>query len=694
MDLPTLLSGPIIRRTDETRVTIWAATSTKVNIEAKLCCLGDHHHTSLSTRTKTETVQIGEKLYIHLLTVIPSEGSFPTNQLLGYNLLFQRNSTTFDLSSLNLLNPQNPHSIIYGDLDLPSFYINTDQRSNILYGSCRKPHSDGYDALASADLKIEENYKSITERPSSLFLMGDQIYADDIPDPLSQFIKRLGRELIGKDENLTKLDERLSLEPFKTSINQTNGRQFIMEHFAKFTSNNATNHLISLGEYAAMYLLSFGPQLWDLAKEFGVFKSFEEINDFETFYYIYPKETKKYKKEREKYHSRYNEQLQRVYQFHASLFHVQRALANIPTYMIFDDHDITDDWNLTIDWKKDVWNAPLGRHVVANGLAAYWAFQGWGNEPEQFTHLFKTKLSHYFNTFNLDSSSYTDFVNLLWTFNDWFFIAPTTPKTIFLDTRTMRRYDPKPKPTSIGTIIEENIRSPQLISEEGWEQINNKLRKADWQSGTKLIIVSPTPLYGIGLIETVLHKYVYPLRTLGLPVHSLIDLEAWKYNGKGFNSFINWITNWDPSDCFILSGDVHYASSARSSIEFENGQRSNIYQFTSSPLCNMSFTGLWGSLLKKTVRLNTRKRKGRDILRYCDQDNTIISEDDQPPLPPKYKWRESIQYLKTEDNKIMITDNNLGHLRINHKSVKNTLLQYYGVCKQEKPYNTQTLDGQ
>jgi len=60
---------------------------------------------------------------------------------------------------------------------------------------------------------------------------------------------------------------------------------------------------------------------------------------------------------------------------------VRRALANVPTYMIFDDHDVTDDWNLTARWRDRVRASPAGRRIVANALAAYWAFQGWGNDP-------------------------------------------------------------------------------------------------------------------------------------------------------------------------------------------------------------------------------------------------------------------------------------------------------------------------
>ncbi len=65
---------------------------------------------------------------------------------------------------------------------------------------------------------------------------------------------------------------------------------------------------------------------------------------------------------------------------------VARALANVPTYMIFDDHEITDDWYLSDRWRERVITAPFGRAILRNGLLAYTVFQGWGNDPQAFRH--------------------------------------------------------------------------------------------------------------------------------------------------------------------------------------------------------------------------------------------------------------------------------------------------------------------
>ncbi len=63
---------------------------------------------------------------------------------------------------------------------------------------------------------------------------------------------------------------------------------------------------------------------------------------------------------------------------------VRRALANISTFMIFDDHEITDDWNLNPSWRDRVFTSPLGKAIVRNGMMAYALFQDWGNRADRY----------------------------------------------------------------------------------------------------------------------------------------------------------------------------------------------------------------------------------------------------------------------------------------------------------------------
>jgi hypothetical protein len=79
-----------------------------------------------------------------------------------------------------------------------------------------------------------------------------------------------------------------------------------------------------------------------------------------------------------------DEELKYIANFRSTLSDVRRALANIPTYMIFDDHEVTDDWNSTRRFCSQVYGTSLGLRVVQNALAAFSLCQAWGNEPERF----------------------------------------------------------------------------------------------------------------------------------------------------------------------------------------------------------------------------------------------------------------------------------------------------------------------
>ncbi|GAA0488254.1 hypothetical protein GCM10008986_12360 [Salinibacillus aidingensis] len=695
--IPKLLSGPVLRRISPEGAYIWLAASKPYFIDGEVYRIKEnpqadiqddpHQYEYLNVSTGHDMIQAGEHVYISLIKLTPKQGSFPVDQLLGYNLFFQYQGERVDLGDLNLLSDSNPHSIVYGTLKLPTFFIPGRKQTNILYGSCRKPHGEGQDTFTSADLAIQQHHLHLDQRPGSLFLMGDQIYADDIADPVFAMVTKWVKRLFGDNEDLTDIDPRLKQEPLQSSINKIHARQYISEQFCQFTSNHAHNHLMSFPEYAVKYLLHFGPQLWETSE----IPAFVDLMKQDAYYFIYG-ENEENQDERmdefEEHQLRYQQQLNHMESYLKALPLVRRVLANTPTYMIFDDHDITDDWNLSQEWRTAVYEAPLGRHVVANGLSAYFLFQGWGNQPDSFDNRFIDTLSKHLHSLSPDSPVYAIWIEHLWRFHSWHFTAPTKPVSLFLDTRTMRGYDLTPKPVQIGNLLEESIPPPHLIGKRGWKRINHTLYSSSWEKGDPLIIVSATPVYGIGLIETFLQDYVYPLKALGVQIRYQLDYEAWKYNHAGFSLLMDQILSWNPKPCIILSGDVHYGASVKSIVTKKNHQNLPIYQFTSSPIHNMSFSGVWGLLLRSAVWFNAYKRKRKAIYRTCDEHNRLHTGENQPPdSRSSEKWREEIHYLRTNKASLMETDNNIGLISIRNKSIQNKLLKYDGKLSKEVHYS-------
>jgi hypothetical protein len=58
---------------------------------------------------------------------------------------------------------------------------------------------------------------------------------------------------------------------------------------------------------------------------------------------------------------------------------VRWLFATVPAAMIFDDHEIIDDWNTSAGWRQEMSRQPWWRERIASGLASYWVYQHLGN---------------------------------------------------------------------------------------------------------------------------------------------------------------------------------------------------------------------------------------------------------------------------------------------------------------------------
>jgi phosphodiesterase/alkaline phosphatase D-like protein len=63
---------------------------------------------------------------------------------------------------------------------------------------------------------------------------------------------------------------------------------------------------------------------------------------------------------------------------------VRWLLSTVPSCMIFDDHEVIDDWNTSASWREDMAAKPWWRVRIVSGLASYWVYQHLGNlDPRQ-----------------------------------------------------------------------------------------------------------------------------------------------------------------------------------------------------------------------------------------------------------------------------------------------------------------------
>ncbi|NBE55468.1 alkaline phosphatase D family protein [Streptomyces boluensis] len=58
---------------------------------------------------------------------------------------------------------------------------------------------------------------------------------------------------------------------------------------------------------------------------------------------------------------------------------VRWLLSTVPSCMIFDDHDVIDDWNTSAAWLAEMRAEPWWNERVLSGLMSYWVYQHLGN---------------------------------------------------------------------------------------------------------------------------------------------------------------------------------------------------------------------------------------------------------------------------------------------------------------------------
>jgi hypothetical protein len=346
------------------------------------------------------TKRFGAKLHVAVVVATSTGPPIAPGAIFSYDLrIGADNLRTLKLlqneqaaSRLPGVDPSAPLHLALGyELDrLPSFATPAPLIADLrlVHTSCRRTNSDGPDAMAYLDDLVAAHRSDPVRRPQQLFLTGDQIYADDLSACLLKQVNAIGTELTGFTEKLP-----ISATQ-EVTVDLTNfpamRRRRVVRDLARFSTGDGLQHLLSYGEFLALHLLSWSPRLWRaLATKAEVFADVPQDRIDAHHLQDWVEQDKKdpgwlanAKADFDKY------DVPRTAVFRAAVPRVARALANTATYMIFDDHEVTDDWYLSKSWRSEVLTAPngFGRAILRNAYGAYMVCQGWGNDPAAFTH--------------------------------------------------------------------------------------------------------------------------------------------------------------------------------------------------------------------------------------------------------------------------------------------------------------------
>jgi len=545
-NIPIVIAGPMLRHVSVEQIIVWFVTSCDVNCDFLLN--GKRLQSDDVIQSKW---QVGERCQINTLKASVVNQPLEDGKRYSYDIEFTDDDTNRSFSALL---PE----MIYPDQTEFSFLFKTTITS-VIHGSCRKAHyclPDSLPQLSRLVAPEANNTDSKTHvegnsRPDLVIFTGDQVYVDDVAGPMLHAIQQCIQLLELYDEDIDGstitnskylIGHPYSFYRRNQLLPEMDANENLQKVFFKgkkkpvFTSVNADNHLIALNEMLSLYLLTWSSRLWPLIdlSQPQLDASFE---------------------------ARYDTEKQAIVSFCEGLVDVEKALAHVPTYMIFDDHDITDDWNLTRGWEEFVYGNPYSKRIIGNALFAYFLCQGVGNPNEQLVSLLETSQE---NLSGNAINNHDEFIEQLLEFSDWHYKLNTDPPIHVLDTRTQRwRSESNPnKPSG-------------LMDWEGLCELQQQVIGKE-----SVIIVSAAPMYGVKFIEAIQRFFTAFGGAL------VVDAENWMAHNGTANVMLNIFTHQKtPPNFIILSGDVHYSFVYDVTLRFrKNSPR--ILQFTCSGIHN------------------------------------------------------------------------------------------------------------
>jgi hypothetical protein len=266
---------------------------------------------------------------------------------------------------------------------------------------------------------------------------------------------------------------------------------------------------------------------------------------------------------------------------------VRWLLSTVPSAMVFDDHDVHDDWNTSAAWRHRIRRLPWWRARITGAYMSYWLYQHLGNvSPAELAAdgLLDAlrrpgATGEPLRAMAERADDEVDGRKLSW----WSYARELgAARLVVVDTRS-------------GRVLERGRRS--MLSDREWAGVESDLRG----DCPHLIVASSLPVF--------LERAVHDLETWneavcagawgaraarwGERVRQGLDLEHWAAFRTSFERLAHRLGEVAagrfgaaPASVVVLSGDVHHSYVAPLRYPGTPGGRSPVVQLVSSPLRN------------------------------------------------------------------------------------------------------------
>jgi PhoD-like phosphatase len=263
---------------------------------------------------------------------------------------------------------------------------------------------------------------------------------------------------------------------------------------------------------------------------------------------------------------------------------IRWLLSVVPSAMIFDDHDVHDDWNTSISWLEEMRAKPWWDRRITGALASYWIYQALGNfspdEIEERGVLAHIKAEPDAGHALHEWAREVDFGSegRRWSFSR----ELGAVRLVMLDSREGRILGERPR---------------QMFDEEEWKWLEQVIT-----GGVRHLIVADTlPIFlpqAIHNLESwndavAAGAWTRAFKGLGERIRRAIDLEHWGAFPHSFERIAGLIRTAasgergdPPASIITLGGDIHHAYLAKVEFPERDGAVSPVWQAVCSPFRN------------------------------------------------------------------------------------------------------------
>jgi len=263
---------------------------------------------------------------------------------------------------------------------------------------------------------------------------------------------------------------------------------------------------------------------------------------------------------------------------------IRWLLSSVPSAMIFDDHDVIDDWNTSAEWVERMRATDWWDRRVTGAFMAYVLYQHWGNlhpdalDDQEIYHRVRAAedggevLAEY--AFKCDR----EVEGARWSYCR----DIGTTRVVMIDSRA-------------GRVLEPGGRS--MVDAGEWDWITEHARGGfdHLLIGTSLPLIMAPALHYLEAWDEALCDGVWGhwFARAGEKLREGADLEHWPAFRDSFAAFCGLLQDVGsgargeaPASIVVLSGDVHHAYLAEIAFPRGSGVTSHVWQATCSPFRN------------------------------------------------------------------------------------------------------------